>query len=51
MPQFSFMEIVNRKCPPLDTLITNFQKYVENEVNNECSYIKDGTFHYPLTDQ
>ena len=46
MPLFSFMEIANKKCPPLATLTTNFQKYVENEVNNECNYIKDGTLHY-----
>jgi hypothetical protein len=40
------MDIANSKCPPLDTLITNFQKYVENEINTECSYIKEGTLHY-----
>jgi len=40
------MEIINTKCPTLDTLIINFQKFIENEVENECNYIKDGTLHY-----
>jgi len=46
MASLSFMKIVSSKCSPIDSLITNFQKYIENEVNNECNYINESTLHY-----